>query len=387
MKLRKPQDHMDQRFMRSSVPLFFAILAAFSGKAAAQAGGDPLKVLISVEQPSIAMPFPARATLHLHNASQETLWLYHRVRSGAKEGASLQIQLEPMELKDPGTITIPAEGAVLESAGLPRPKLVPLPPGEDSTEKVTFRLLPAKVGEGAGMPVWGRYRLSVVYSARYSNSAAMARETHAVLWQGETVSAPVEIELQPPAGEGVVSGTVTSAQGQSLSNLIVTLSSEDERPIDQMLTEGDGRFAFDRLPPGKYWVTARRSGATEDTAVFRHVILAATGPNGTLDLVMLPPDIYEAKRLLHKPVLILVTDGQENALTEVSYEIVWTSGRILENLKGVTGSDGQAAVELIPGRNYVTLRRKGCKNQEHRMDVESGSGADGFKLAMECRTK
>lgn len=348
---------------------------------------DPLKLLISVEQPSIAMPFPARATLHFHNSSQKTLWLYHRVRSRAKDGASLGIQLEPMDLKDPGTITSPAEGAVLESAGLPRPKLAPLSPGGDGTERVTLRLLPAKVGEGTGTPVWGRYRLSVAYSAQYSNSAVMARETHAVLWQGEAVSEPIEIELQPPAGEGVVSGTVTSAQGQALPNLIVTLSGEDERPIDQMLTEGDGRFAFDRLPPGKYWVTARRSGGTEDTAVFRHVILAATAPSGTLDMVMLPPDIYEAKRLLHKPVLILVTDGQENALTEVSYEIVWTSGRVLENLKGVTGSDGQAAVELIPGRNYVTLRRKGCKKQEHRMDVESGSGADGFKLAMECRAK
>jgi hypothetical protein len=91
--------------------------------------------------------------------------------------------------------------------------------------------------------------------------------------------------------------------------------------------------------------------------------------------------------LLHKPVLILVTDGQENALAHVSYEIVWSSGKVIDNVKGVTESDGRAAVELIPGRNFATLRLRGCKKQEHRLDVEATGGVDGFKLAMECSVK
>ena len=135
---------------------------------------DDLRLLISVEQPAIASPFPAGATLHFHNGSTEPLWLYRRVRSRTRDGASLLIRLEPLEVKDLTSITTPAEGGVFESAGLPQPRLVPLAGGEDSTEKATLMLLPAKTGEGAGTPVWGRYRLSVVYSAQYSNSAVMA---------------------------------------------------------------------------------------------------------------------------------------------------------------------------------------------------------------------
>jgi len=241
------------------------------------------------------------------------------------------------------------------------------------------------MGVGAGTPVWGRYRLVVVYSTQYSNSVVMARETGAILWQGETTSDPIEIELQPPAGEGVVFGTIQGAQSQNLPDVVVTLSGEDEWPIDQMVTEGDGRYAFDQLPPGKYWVTARRSGFNQDTAVFRHIVLTATESTGTLDLLMQPPDNYEARHFLHKPVLFFVTDGQDHGLANAAYEIVWSSGRVIDTVKGVTDDSGRAAVELIPGRNFVTLRRKGCKKQEHRMDVESGGGVDGFKLAMECR--
>lgn len=367
--------------------VFFLLTLSILASGVRAPAANDLRLLISVEQPSIAMPFPARTTLHFHNAGQEMLWLYRPVRSLAKEGASLEVRLEPLDVKDPSTLNTPAGGSVLKNAGLPRPKLVRVPPGEDLTEKTTLKLLPAKTGEGAGIPLWGRYRLSVVYSARYSNADVMARETHAALWQSETSSAPIEIELQPPAGEGVVSGTTQNAQGQFIPGVIVTLAGEDERPIDQMETEGNGRFAFDHLPPGTYWVTGRRADSTEDTAVFRHVTLTATEPAGTVNLVLFPPETYESRGMLHKPVLILVTDGEENSVDHVSYEIVWSSGMVIDNVRGVTESDGRAAVELNPGRNFVTLRRKGCKKQEHRIDVEPAGDVDGFKLAIECTVK
>lgn len=299
----------------------------------------------------------------------------------------MEVRLEPLEVKDSQAITAPAQGGVFESAGLPRPRLIRLAADGDTTEKLTLRLLPARSGEGEGTPIWGRYRLTAIYSARFSNAAEMMRETNARLWQGEASSNSLELELQPPAGGGTVTGSVVNAQGQPLRDVIVTLSDESELPVDQMTTESEGRFAFASLPPGKYWVTVRRAASNEDTVVFRHVILTATEPVGAMDFVLYPPDIYESRGILHKPVLMLVTDGRETPLGNVSYEVVWSSGKVLDTSRGETESDGTVALELIPGRNFVTLKRKGCPKQEHRMDVAPGGGLDGFKLAFECPKK
>ena len=372
--------------MLGAIGLSFLALSPVTCAAQAATPGE-LQLLISLEQLAVPAPFPARATLHFHNASKEALWFYRRVRSGTREGSSLEVRVEPQEVNDPAAVTAPAVGVVIESAGFPRPRLMKIAPGEDSTEKVTLKLASAKVGEGDGTPVWGRYRLSVVYSARFSNAAAVARETDAVLWQGETSSNTLEIELQPPAGNGTVTGTVVNAQGRPLRDVLVTLSGQDELPVDQMVTESEGRYAFGELPPGTYWVTVRRLNFNEDTTVFKHVTLTTAEPSASLDFVLYPPDIYEPRGILHEPVLLLVTDGQENPLDKVSYEIVWSSGRIIENVKGETDRDGTAALELIPGRNFVTLKRKGCSKQEHRMDVAAGVPVDGFKLAIQCNKK
>jgi hypothetical protein len=370
----------------ASVALFLLATLSVASDSVATPQED-LQLLISLEQLAIPAPFPARATLHMHNAGKETLWLYRRVRNGTKEGSSLEVRLEPLDLTEPQAAVTPARGNVLESAGLPRPRLVKLAPDGDTTEKVTLRLLAARTGEGEGTPIWGRYRLMAVYSARFSNAAEMARETNARLWQGETSSNRIEVELQPPTGNGVVTGSVVNAQGQPLRDVIVTLSDESEKPVDQMATESEGRFAFTSLPPGKYWVTVRRAGSNEDTTVFRHVVLTANEPTGSIDFVLYPTDIYEPRGILHKPVIMLVTDGQENPQDRVSFEVVWSSGKVLDTSRGETDRDGTAALELIPGRNFVTLKRKGCPKQEHRMDVTPGGGVDGFKLAFECAKK
>lgn len=361
------------------------LIAAAPLAAATSPPGEELKLLISVEQPEITSTSPARATLHFHNASQQALWLYRPASPEAKEGSSLDIQLEPLEAK---AVLAPAAGRVMDSAGLPRPKLVRLAVEDDSTEKVSLQLRPAHAGgQGEGQPLWGRYRLSVVYRAQYSNADEVRRNTGAVLWQGEATSNSIEIELKQPAGEGSVSGSVLNASGQTLSDVIASLSDQDERLIDQRRTDREGRYSFTPLPLGTYWVTVRRPTFTEDTVVFRHTTLTPAAPFGTIDFVLYPPDIYEARHLLHKPVIILVIDAQGRPLGNVRYEIAWSSGRILENVKGDTGEDGTAECELIPGRSFVTLKRRGCARQESRMDVAPGPGVDAFKLGLDCGAK
>ena len=100
-----------------------------------------LKLLISVEQQNIPAPFPARVTLHVHNAGNETVWLFRHARgklptprrlleedTGPQPttgGSMLTVKLEPVSAGQ-AAISNPAQGAVFESVGLPKPKLVRL---------------------------------------------------------------------------------------------------------------------------------------------------------------------------------------------------------------------------------------------------------------------
>jgi hypothetical protein len=208
-----------------------------------------------------------------------------------------------------------------------------------------------------------------------------------VLWQGGITSNTIEIELQPPAGEGSVAGTVLGTEGRSLVGVLVSLADQEDHLVDQVLTDSEGRFSFASLPVASYWVTVRRPEFTEDTTVFRHLALTPAAPAGEIEFILLPREIYEPQYLLHKPVLFRVMDNTGQPLDKASLEAMWSSGTVLDKVKDETGEDGTAVLELIPGRSFVTLKRRGCPQEDHRVDVGSGAGIDGFKLTLGCTKK
>lgn len=382
-----------------------SVLMAVAPLTAQTSSPQPLKLLISVEQQQITAPFPARVTLHLHNSGQTALWLYRHARDQAaveltqasrlelaESGASyttggsvLKIQLEPAETREVAT---PAPTHALESVGFPHPRLVKLAPGEDYEEKAVIHLAPASVeSEGARKPFWGRYRFSITYSAKFSNAEETERSLGLTVWQGEVGSNTIELELRPPTGAASVAGATVGAESRRVSSVLVSLSDADERLIDQMLSDPQGRFSFTELPPGLYWVTARRANSQVDTVVFRHLELTQAEPAGVIELPLLPPEVYQPKQMLHKPVLLRVTDSAGRPAENVALEIAWSSGTVLDNVKAQTGDDGAASVLLIPGRNFVTLKRRGCPKEEQRIDVAPGDGIDDSKLILECARK
>jgi hypothetical protein len=347
-------------------------------------------------------PFPARVTLHIHNAGNETVWLYRHARgrppapSGLVEedtgpqlttgGSMLTVKLEPVSAA-PAAISNPAQGAAFESVGFPKPRLVSLAAGEDYEERATIRLTPAL--SEVQKPIWGTYRLSITYKAQYSNAEEIQRNLKVTVWQDEVSSDAIEVQLQPPSPEsrGQVSGTVDTPDSVLIRGAIVSLTDHAERLMDQTTSDPEGRYSFSGLPPGLYWITARRDGATEDTVVFRHVQLTPSEASATQDLVMIPPEVYEPQKMLHKPVLFRITDSAGRPLDRVGLEATWSNGPVMENVKGETGRDGAVALEVIPGRNFVTLKRHGCPKQEERADVAASEGIDGFEFTLECAKK
>ncbi len=367
-----------------------------------QTNPPEMKLLISIEQQAVTEPYPARITLQLHNASERTLWLYRRAR--AKEqpvervydenrpaetsgGSTLEVKLQPVDARAAEAAISPAEGVALDYVGLPKPKLVKLAAGDDYEEKVTLRLRPARAeGQKA---VWGAYALAVVYGASFSNAAEFERNLGARLWQGEVTSNTLAIELRPAAADavGTVEGAAVGGDLQPRTAVRVSLVNEQERLIDQQITGPDGKFLFERLPLGLYWVTARNDAANEDTGVFHHVELTSAAPRVGTDLVLYPPEIYEAQKVLHKPVLFKVVTASGQPAEKVTLDATWSNGPVLDDVKAATGEDGMAVMELIPGRNFVTLKRRGCRNQQEHPDVAPGKGVDGFKLGFECEKK
>ncbi|HEV2350274.1 MAG TPA: carboxypeptidase-like regulatory domain-containing protein [Terriglobia bacterium] len=385
----------------------FLPLIFFLASVRSFAQADSLKLVVTAEQQVLAAPFPARVTLHLHNSGDKTLWLYRPVTAfrpgtGEKEseaqpgvsgraspsieGSTLAVRLEGAD----NGATASGQGEILDTVGMPHPVLLRLAPGDDDEEKTEIRLLPAQTGTmQAPHPLWGKYKFTVTYAAKYSNGDDLDRILGVALWQGEVESNTVVLDVRPPpvTSAGTITGTVTNPDNVPLDGILASLSDREEHLMNQTITDVQGKFSFSQLPPGLYWVTVRRRDATEDTAIFRHVVLTPAEPAGTVDFLLTPPETFEPKQLLHKPVLIEVVDGSGAPLANVGLEITWSNGTILDSVKGSTASDGMVPLELIPGANYATLKRRGCPKDDERINVAEGPGIDGFKMELDCSKK
>ena len=350
-------------------------------------GADDLKLLISVDNQVITAPYPLRLTLHLHNSGSEAQWLYRRVQNETGDGSTAVVALTPVQKPEGVQDIIPGQGKILEWVGLPRPKLVRLAPGEDYEEKAVFRLAPALALAGEERkPLLGAYRLQVKYSARFSNVDEVERTLGVHLWKGEVASNTVDLEFPPPSSEarGTISGRVIVAEGHGVDNARVSLSNNAEQLMDQMVTGFDGEFSFTGLPLGLYWITARKDGARADTVVFRHLELTAAAPEGSLELLLPLREIYEPKRLFHKPVLLRVTDPEGSPVANAAVGTTWSDGTVVDAVKGLTLPDGTLALELIPGRHALDFKRKGCEEQVQPIEVSAGTLVDVWKLVLEC---
>jgi hypothetical protein len=238
-------------------------------------------------------------------------------------------------------------------------------------------------------PIWGAYRLTVVYAASFSNGGEFQRNLGTTLWQGELTSNTITIELRPalPDSVGVLGGSTLGPDLQPRAGVRVSLQDEQGQLIDQRVTGGDGRFSFAHLPLALYWVTGRREAATEDTATFRHEELTSATPSVNTQLVFYPQEIYEAKKLVHKPALLRVFDAAGRPLGGIELDAIYSNGQVIDDVKATTGDDGMAAMELLPGRSSVSLKRRGCAEQVERADVTAGIGVENFKFVFDCVKK
>jgi hypothetical protein len=367
-----------------------------------QTNSPALKLLITMNHQLVAEPEAARITLHIHNQTSQTLWLYRRARgkhppeelvheenqpAETTGGATVDVKLQPVDAQAAQAAISPAEATTLEYVQMPKPRLVKLAAGGDYEEVSIVHLRPA-LAQGQ-KPIWGAYRLTVVYAANFSNGEEFQRNLGATLWQGEVTSNTISVELRPalPDSVGVLGGSALGKDLQPRAGIRVSLQNEQGQLIDQQVTGGDGRFSFAHLPLALYWVTGRREGDTEDTMTYRHEELTSTTPSVNTQLVFYPAEIYEAKKLVHKPALLRVFDSGGKPVGGIELDATYSNGQVLDDVKATTENDGTAVMELLPGRSSLSLNRHGCVEQVERADVAPGVGVDNFKFVFECQKK
>lgn len=375
-----------------------ATLASARSIFAAQSapGASPLVVTITSSSTAIREPFPLPITLHFHNAGHRTLWLYRPVHPAGGNyqttgGSTISIHLEPATPQAAGAPTpLPATGNAFRVPGFPHPELMPLAPGADAEENTVISIAPAKsTGPGGGKPIWGAYRLLVEYGAHYSNGDAIRQAVGVDLWSGSVQSNPLAFTLEPAsaADAGMVYGKVINRRGLTLEGVLVSLTDNSNRLLGQSITGPGGGFQFVHLPFGIYWVTVRELGADEDNSFFEHADLSSAQPDSSMKMMMLNQEVYEAKRLLHKPVIFRVENGAGTPQPGIQLKILWSNGPILENVKAETNQSGLAVVNLLPGNNFVTVTRRHCPKIDRVANVSSGAAIDGDSITFNCEKR
>jgi hypothetical protein len=368
----------------------------------APSASQQIQLLISLKQPFVAEPEAARIVLHIHNSSSQTLWLYRRAKGKhppeeiiqeenralkTSGGSSVEVRLLPADAKTAQAVVTGAEARVLEYVEMPKPRLIKLAAGADYEETSIVHLQPA-MAEGQ-KPIWGKYQLTAIYSASFSNGELFPRSLGENLWQGEVASNSIAIDLRSPLPDSVgrLDGTAVGQDLQPRAGIRVSLSDAQGEVMDQQVTEADGRFSFDQLPMALYWVTGRREDAPQDTVTFHHQELASSAPQASVQLSFFPVEIEDPKKYVHKPVLVKVFDAGRQPLRKVALDAIFSDGQVVDNLKAVTSDDGTVVMELIPGRVSLSLKQHGCQEQVERADVSPGGGVDGFRYVLDCVRK
>ena len=385
--------------MRSVV---ISVAAALATLAPGRAASPPpaLKLSISIAQPTVATPFATRVTLHFHNASTETLWLYRPVESRSavpkgsfenyeqvqpRGGSNILVSLAPAGVATTAIVS-PASGKTLAATDMPQPDLISLAPGQDAEEDTIIEFTPAEENkDGKDEPFWGGYSMTVTYGASFPNAGDLASSVGVQLWQGSLKSNSAPLRLNPPSGSGKVEGNIFDRQKQPVYGAVVSLEDGHLNLLDQKRTGASGSFRFTGLPAGEYCVVARHGGATVETGVVRHFEINPSAGNDSMQLMMLPKEIYQGKQMVHEPVLLRVTNAAGTPLPDVTLRMLSAPMPVVENDRARTDSGGLAYASLIPGSVYITLERRGCRKQDTRIDVSTRHAVDGYALSMNCR--
>lgn len=280
---------------------------------------------------------------------------------------------------------------------------MPMPKGWGAEQETGLPLL-ARVPvsadgtfEARGFPP-GAYRLGATlpgFAPHYVDVSAPAEDLRLVFER----AASLEVALR-------------DAAGAPLAEAWVTVGIEGRSVDASRRTEEDGSVRFEGLPPGRAHVVPVQGGGVTRWEKFP--------PHATVDLVAGATAQVDLRALERHAITLRVRDSSGTAVEGADVElkprggwsivvqgewerVVGSPGGTGGGWKGVTGTDGTAAIDLYAGAYAVTVRREGVAraivvqvpDREGTIEVRWSSGSavlggrlteDGTGLAVAGRT-
>ncbi|WP_027410294.1 collagen binding domain-containing protein [Anoxybacteroides tepidamans] len=88
----------------------------------------------------------------------------------------------------------------------------------------------------------------------------LTQSTSATITGREEVTADLKLQAAPPSDTGNISGTVRRSDGTVIPLATVKLFDANGVPFEHINTNAAGRFLFNRVPVGSYFITASEPG-------------------------------------------------------------------------------------------------------------------------------
>src|SRR5215471_4734397 len=175
---------------------------------------------------------------------------------------------------------------------------------------------------------------------------------------------------QTQISTGVIQGTILDQSGAVIVDAEVTAKNLDTQTENTQKTEGDGRFVFLSLSPGRYSVTASKSGFSK---VIQKDLDLTVGQAVSLKLTLKVSAVSETVEVTDTPTIEPTETESSTTLNEIAVSATPVLGRKFEDLLTLT-----PGVSVVQGPDGDEISFAGQRGIFNNVSLDGGDYNNGF---------
>src|SRR5262249_16514276 len=169
---------------------------------------------------------------------------------------------------------------------------------------------------------------------------------------------------------GTIQGTILDQSGAVVPGVDVVASNLNTQSANVQKTDADGRFVFLALPPGRYSVTASKTGFTK---IIQKDIDLTVGQALTLRLALKVSPVSETVEVTGTPVIETTQSEYSTTLDERAVSDTPILGRKFEDLLTLTPGVG-----VVQGPDGDEISFAGQRGIFNNISLDGGDYNNGF---------